>query len=97
MWGRSTGNSAATFVNWMFNLAVSMSFLSLTEVLTKEGEYTTWNQADLTLKMLLFWCPLSLRFLRILVSHKFLYCIAVYHNVHFNGNDKGFNMLLLLL
>ena len=43
MWGRSTGNSAATFVNWMFNLAVSMSFLSLTEVLTKEGEYRAYD------------------------------------------------------
>jgi len=39
MWARSTGNSAATFTNWIFNLAVSMSFLSLTEVLTKEGQH----------------------------------------------------------
>ena len=39
LWARSTGNGAATFVNWMCNLAVSMSFLSLTEAITRYGKY----------------------------------------------------------
>ena len=38
IWARSTGNAAATFTNWVFNLAVSMSFLSLTETLTRYGK-----------------------------------------------------------
>ncbi|XP_064606088.1 proton myo-inositol cotransporter-like [Liolophura sinensis] len=45
LWARSTGNAAATFTNWMFNLAVSMSFLSLTEGLTRYG--TFWLYASL--------------------------------------------------
>ena len=40
IWARSTGNAAATAVNWIFNLAVSMSFLTLTETLTRYGEFT---------------------------------------------------------
>ncbi|KAL5015124.1 hypothetical protein ScPMuIL_009394 [Solemya velum] len=45
LWARSTGNAAATFCNWLFNLAVSMSFISLTEVLTRYG--TFWLYAGL--------------------------------------------------
>ena len=40
LWARSTGNSVATFTNWLFNLVVSMSFLSLTQALTRYGKCT---------------------------------------------------------
>ncbi|GFO15459.1 solute carrier family 2 (facilitated glucose transporter), member 13 [Plakobranchus ocellatus] len=39
LWARSTGNSLATATNWIANLAVSMTFLTLTETLTKAGTY----------------------------------------------------------
>lgn len=38
LWARSTGNACATFMNWTFNLIVSMSFISLTETLTRYGK-----------------------------------------------------------
>ncbi|CAL1527026.1 unnamed protein product [Lymnaea stagnalis] len=45
LWARSTGNSVSTFMNWAFNLAVSMSFITLTETLTRYG--TFWLYACL--------------------------------------------------
>ncbi|BFZ08921.1 hypothetical protein BsWGS_11960 [Bradybaena similaris] len=45
LWARSTGNAASTFMNWTFNLIVSMSFISLTETLTRYG--TFWLYACL--------------------------------------------------
>ncbi|XP_060083407.1 proton myo-inositol cotransporter-like [Ylistrum balloti] len=39
LWARSAGGSLATATNWIFNLVVSMSFLTLTETLTKYGTY----------------------------------------------------------
>lgn len=36
-WARSTGNGLATAVNWVFNLAISMSFLSLMTLITRQG------------------------------------------------------------
>lgn len=38
-WARSTGNAAATAVNWIFNLTVSMSFLALIESITTYGTF----------------------------------------------------------
>ncbi|XP_070191897.1 proton myo-inositol cotransporter-like [Littorina saxatilis] len=39
LWARSTGNSMSAATNWLSNLLVSMSFLTLTETLTKYGTY----------------------------------------------------------
>lgn len=39
LWARSTGNAISTATNWFFNLAVAMSFLTLTESITKYGTY----------------------------------------------------------
>jgi len=39
MWARSTGTSIATAVNWIANLIVSMTFLSLLESITTYGKH----------------------------------------------------------
>jgi SP family myo-inositol transporter-like MFS transporter 13 len=38
LWARSTGNAVSTFTNWIFNLIVSMTFLTFTELLTRYGK-----------------------------------------------------------
>ena len=38
-WSRSLSQSIATSMNWAFNLLISMTFLSFTEVLSKEVKY----------------------------------------------------------
>ncbi|KAK3101098.1 hypothetical protein FSP39_000928 [Pinctada imbricata] len=39
LWARSTGNALSAGTNWIFNLLVSISFLTLTETITKYGTY----------------------------------------------------------
>ncbi|CAG5120713.1 unnamed protein product [Candidula unifasciata] len=39
IWARSTGNSLSAATNWISNLIVSMTFLTLTETITKHGTY----------------------------------------------------------
>ncbi|XP_054750905.1 proton myo-inositol cotransporter-like isoform X2 [Lytechinus pictus] len=38
-WARSTGNAVASTVNWSFNLLIAMTFLSLTEIITRQGAF----------------------------------------------------------
>ena len=39
LWARSTGNAFATATNWSCNLLISMTFLSLTEWITRYGAF----------------------------------------------------------
>nr|CAB3266207.1 proton myo-inositol cotransporter-like [Phallusia mammillata] len=38
-WARSTGNACSAGVNWIFNVIVSLTFLTITEALTTQGAF----------------------------------------------------------
>ena len=52
LWARSIGTGASTATNWIFNLMVSLTFLNLTELLTKTGTFLLY--AGLTVFGLIF-------------------------------------------
>ncbi|XP_078678196.1 proton myo-inositol cotransporter-like isoform X2 [Branchiostoma floridae x Branchiostoma belcheri] len=43
LWARSTGNACSAATNWIFNLLVSMTFLTLTETLTRPGTFFMYS------------------------------------------------------
>ncbi|XP_046456243.1 proton myo-inositol cotransporter-like isoform X2 [Daphnia pulex] len=54
LWARSTCNSIATSTNWFFNFLVSMTFLTITEILTRQGAFMFYCALS-TVGLLLFW------------------------------------------
>jgi len=54
LWARSTCNSIATSTNWFFNFLVSMTFLTLTEILTRQGAFLFYSGLA-TVGLILFW------------------------------------------
>ncbi|XP_053376997.1 proton myo-inositol cotransporter-like [Mercenaria mercenaria] len=58
LWARSTAISISTFTNWVFNLVVSMSFLTLMENLTRFGTFLLYAGLSFIGALLLFvWLP----------------------------------------
>ena len=47
-WARSTGNALATATNWIFNLIVSLTFLTLLEHVGKYGEFIVFWSIEVT-------------------------------------------------
>lgn len=54
-WCRSFGNGLATSVNWTFNLAISVSFLSLMNLITREGAYYFYSGLAVSAVIFFWW------------------------------------------
>jgi len=55
LWARSLGNSLATSTNWAFNLLISMTFLTLTETITKQGAFYLYTGVALLGFFIFLW------------------------------------------
>jgi len=55
MWARSFCYSIATSINWMFNLLISLTFISLTELITTHGAFYLYAVISSICWLLLFW------------------------------------------
>lgn len=55
MWARSFCYSIATSVNWLFNLLISLTFISLTELITTHGAFYLYAVISAVCWLLLFW------------------------------------------
>lgn len=55
MWVRSFCYFIATSVNWMFNLLITLTFISLTELITTHGAFYMYAMVAAVGWMLLFW------------------------------------------
>lgn len=55
MWARSFCYSIATSVNWLFNLMISLTFISLTELITTHGAFYMYAIISTICWLLLFW------------------------------------------
>ena len=55
MWARSFCYSIATSVNWMFNMLISLTFISLTELITTHGAFYLYALISSICWLLLFW------------------------------------------
>jgi SP family myo-inositol transporter-like MFS transporter 13 len=54
-WARSFCYSIATSVNWLFNLLISLTFISLTELITTHGAFYMYAIISAICWLLLFW------------------------------------------
>ena len=46
LWARGTASSISTCINWLFNFIVSVTFLTLTQSLTRMGKYKSDSQVS---------------------------------------------------
>ncbi|XP_033646843.1 proton myo-inositol cotransporter-like isoform X1 [Asterias rubens] len=54
-WARSTGNSLSAMTNWLFNLLISMTFLTLTEQITRQGTFFMYSGIAVVGLVLIYW------------------------------------------
>ncbi|KAJ8046807.1 Proton myo-inositol cotransporter [Holothuria leucospilota] len=55
-WARSTGNAITSAVNWTFNIIVSMTFLTLTEIITRQGTFALYAVICFTGLLFMYLC-----------------------------------------